>query len=281
MDYVCVSDHSIRSLCSAIDANNLDTQVVIVDVNKKCASCGAEHATAVCQSVNKSACPFCHSVSQHDKSECRYFAQVTESYQLKLANRRKARYQRAVAAVSLDIEERETTDGPSQMEHPLISDNTQFPPLNNRFSMLEPIEVAHEGLAVHNRDPSPSTSRFTQRPRNPYAKVLREANRQQSQTSPAPKRRRTDLKSSTVPSQQTQKPPSSFQNGLAFQNSSDSSSASSKLASVIIEFVRQSGMSQIWISIIESIIDPLLQAIMPQLPALISALCPVVLNRAL
>lgn len=249
---------------------------------QKCASCGAEHATAMCKNIQRSSCSFCQAETQHSRNDCPYFVEVTECYQLKLANRRKARYQQAVAAVSQDSSQETTSN-----QHILINDAYQFPALHNRFEGLESEENGPDTI-LKTSGPLPNTSVIiNQRPNNPYAKIVREAVLKNSQESPAPKRRRTVPVSSVrqtpkvVLVKSTAQPSVSTPRDDATQspNHPDTSSSVKLVASLVMAFVRKLGVSQIWISVIEAVIDPLLQALMPQLPDLISALSPAVLIR--
>lgn len=232
---------------------------------QKCPSCGAEHAAANCPLPKVLGCAICKSDYQHTKSECVYYAQVTESYQVKLANRRRARYNEAVASAHQESAPERAPTHPQ----PHVNNTTQFPPLSNRFEEL-------------NSDVVAATPKNPSRPRNPYSKVVREALPQQAQVSPAPKRRKTSFTVLSAQPTSAECTAASTQNGVAFGNpntSSSSSSPSSSLAVVIMTAIRQSGLSPLWISIIEAIIEPLLEAFMPQLPNLISALAPAVLVR--
>lgn len=250
---------------------------------QKCASCGKEHATANCVS-HSNTCYFCQMDTQHGKNECPYFAEVTESYQLKLANRRKARYLQAIADVTPITRDQGQGSRSAPIHHPSINDTLQFPALNNRFSQLESNDSYPEPISNNN---NPSTSGKDHRPKNPYAKVVREANRKHSQESPALKRRRTfpvptnDVNPHTVSAKFNEPSPSA--SSVPQRGASQSPSAdvykSKLIVRMIMAFVRKSGISDTWIALIEIVIEPLLQAFMPQLPDLISALIPAVLNR--
>lgn len=124
---------------------------------------------------------FCQADRQHGKNECPHFAEVTESYQKKLANRRNARYQEAVAALSPPAVIPTTSTHNSS-----LMDAAYYPIRSNYCNQLN-TEV---NIPDINSIIEPST--HSHRPKNPYAKgVLEAIGNNKSMGSPAPKRRRT------------------------------------------------------------------------------------------
>lgn len=68
----------------------------------KCARCNDAHATENCTAVNPagSQCAYCLTEHQKDRRECPFFNEVNESFRVKQSNRRKTKYEQAVAAAS-------------------------------------------------------------------------------------------------------------------------------------------------------------------------------------
>lgn len=241
----------------------------------RCAKCLEPHKTESCKTVGNSPCPFCLSNEPHERNadKCQYFAEVDESFKRKEANRRKTKLQQAISAARAGQAANEETH-----DSVPVHNETQFPPLSNKFASL-PVEQA---ICP---PPAPPTR---QKPLNPYAAVVRK-NRPQTRSRSNSKRRRDGSTASSVsimsydvhsPKQVSQRPKATHSTPTSTKQPGMVSPTTTALKTAIISAVRESGVSQLWISILEAIIEPILQAVLPQLPAILASFGPSVLAQS-
>lgn len=227
----------------------------------KCARCNAEHQTVNCTVGNAHAmCPFCLAPETHDRNKCSFFNEVNRDFRSKQSNRRKARFQQAVAAANLA----------DPVSAPALAVGSEFPALTNNYATLPIDEVEPPSSAT------PSTSTARRRLANPYAEVVKNGNRPAPTPRTAVKRPRsaTTVRPSVLlppvkPGSQPSSTPAAPSSG---------SPAVTALKIAIVAFVRKSNIDESWLPIIEAIIEPLLQALLPQLPVLLGAIGPAVLS---
>lgn len=223
----------------------------------KCAGCGGVHLTSSCTAAIEQLCLYCQSPGPHDRSNCDYFCEVNDGFRIKQANRRKTRLAQAVAAANqaqIAVPNNLSTD-----------DIVQYPPLKNRFSQL-PVEEP---------TPNPVSGVPYGRPTNPYAKVLRNggvAQRPIARARSASKRRRNETEERPTPNTRTpsMQRVSSIQKPRSSPNTENSATSALKIA--IIAFAKQANISSTLIRLIEAVIGPLLEALLPQLPSILNAL---------
>lgn len=243
----------------------------------KCARCSDAHATASCTADNPAStlCPYCLTEHQDDRRVCSFFNEVNESFKVKQSSRRKTRYQQAVAAASRTV----NITASAAFE---IENAAQFPTLQNRFSALPVEEPTPRSLQSQ---PPPAQLRLPPRSqtrllRNPYAKVVSEGSRPSVRARSASKRKWTET-NDPKPQPQSSTPRLSRPRENVAPRSAGLSvdpSPTQALKMAIITFARHANVSQIWITLLEAIIDPLLQALLPQLTAIIGALGPSALS---
>lgn len=234
----------------------------------KCAKCSAHHLTNTCPSV-ASRCRYCHNKRQHVNNICPSYSEVTECFKIRENNRRKALYQQAIANAS------------HEEDNLYFDDEDQFPTLHNQYELL-PVDDDQQ----EERHPSHSSAFQEQAPpRNPYAKVVKDGILATDQIRKASKRSRPVFATSRPVEQPPQdiprtvnKPPAQRRRSSS-RNTRNTDNSTSALSAAILSFARNAGVASIWISLLESIIEPLLQAIMPQLPTLLGSLGPAVLNQ--
>lgn len=223
----------------------------------KCAKCSGEHFTTQCRSQNLR-CRFCHNQREHVNNICPSYLEVTQSLNIRENNRRKALYQTAISDVVRDE------------YHLNRNDEDHFPALNNQYDMLPVDDQPEEQSTEH------------QPPKNPYAKVVKEGIQSSNQNRRPTKRSRAVFNSRPEQphrSEQTTTQPLAQPRRARSSNSTRASdNPTSALTAAILNFARNAGLSQIWISVLETVLEPLLQAIMPQLPALLGSLGPAVFN---
>lgn len=240
----------------------------------KCAKCSENHSSSACTAVNPAAshpkCMYCRSAQPHDRNNCDYFCEVTEGYRKKQANRRKTRYQQAIAT---------STNGtaPLSTQNSLrTDDDSQFPVLENQYEHLpiEELQQPSSQNAVVSETISPASSHAS-RPTNPYAKVLRSTPRPIARARSASKRRKMDhIEYPQGSMRPTAQPATSLRPAKHTipKTVTTSQSTTSSLITAIIAFARQANIPIVWLNLLESILEPLLQALLPQLPSLLIAL---------
>lgn len=232
---------------------------------QKCVTCAADHPSSECPSSDRQQCPFCDNGQQHDRNQCQFFSEVTECFQLKEAHRRKTRLDQAVSAASratgpadsATIRSRNSAANPKG----ILMDDAQFPALSNVFTSL-PVE-----------DESAADVSKPNKVKNPYAQAVKDSIRQQPRF--ARKRRRNDINENPQQSTTSNNNLNQQQQTAAASRAAQSITpkpAVSALKGAIIAFAKQAGVADIWISLLEAIIEPLLKAILPQLPSLLGAL---------
>lgn len=224
-----------------------------------CSECHEEHLTSDCTKA-KERCTYCKAPEFHDRFNCAFFNQVRKDYQTKESNRRKTRYQHAVAA----------SKAANHVPAPPLEAASHFPALGNNFATL-PIDETEPACPA-----TPSSSNPTRRLTNPYAQVVKNAMK------PAPVQPRTAVKrprsASTIQSSAASPPiePHGKRASNAVPRAGSPAVAALKVA--IIALVRKANVAEQWLPIIEAIIEPLLQALFSQLPVLFGALSPSVLS---
>lgn len=228
-----------------------------------CARCAGEHKTILCQdesSINN-ICPFasCTDASTHNKNSCPFFKEVIIDYNKTQTLRQKGRYLHAIAAAR-------SSSQPTANHAPACDDVEQFPALTNRFSTLP---------EILDNVQSPSMPITSTKQSNPYAKALKKAlSRTEIRPRSASKRRRIEETSPTINVTSNNETLSQDRPKPTITNNNPTVAA---LKAAIISFARQAQVAEIWISLIEAIIDPLLSALLPQLPVLLANLGPSVL----
>lgn len=240
----------------------------------KCAKCASEHFTSECQAdVNSNNCPYCSTNHENDRNKCPFFCEVNECFQASQNIRRKSRYQHAVATST-------RTNCPTAESDPIqIADANHFPTLRNRFDALQEEEVVQETGTSN-----PPLNQPQRHIRNPYSTVVKKGTDSTHNVRRAPKRIRPLSSSNVVnstavresvrekPTTQESRKPSSLRPQPRVKSTLP-------LKAAILSIAKNAGLADIWISVLEAIIEPLLMAIMPQLPDLLGALGSSVLNR--
>lgn len=248
----------------------------------KCARCSETHTTESCTAriSDVSQCAYCLTNHRNDRRECSFFNEVNESFKVRQSNRRRTRYDQAVAAAArsnnLD------TNNVLQLGHA-----EQFPALQNRFSTL-PVEDTPQPASPPPQPQHPSAQNQRSPPtntrmlHNPYAKVVNEGSRPTVRARSTSKRRRTESPKPILQAQSsTARPsrrPETAQHATRAPGLPSNLSPTLALKIAIITFARHANVSQIWITLLEAIIDPLLQAILPQLTSIMGAIGPSVLS---
>lgn len=230
----------------------------------KCALCHGKHSTEKCdnKTIDRNLCPYCqtpHAAGQHN---CPHFAEVRECYKQQQERRQQGRYAQAVTAAT----PRSPNTGPN------IS---SFPPLSNSFAVLD--------------HPQPSTSATARAadiitaeqqvstllpPANPWIN----ARKNLAKPSTASKRKWEPAKKliKSAPSEPAvQMTHSTNDSAPGFQKCQNT------LKEVIMKAVRNSGISNNWLSIIEAVLIPILDSILPTLPTLLASIVPMLLTSRL
>lgn len=219
----------------------------------KCVRCGAEHKTSNCQdeSRNQDMCPYCLTSPSHGRLFCPYFKEVDEDFHYKQTLRRKGRYSQAVALAR--------ATNPAENQVPLVNDTNHFPTLHNRF-----------GLLPDDPDPSQDQTKETQpstswKPANPYSTVLKHSQVHASRPRSASKRRRMEK---SLSGQDSTRPPVEnivkTQSQVLPVHSNSNNPTIFAIKTAILVLLKQANVAANWVAIIEVLIDPLLQAILPQ-----------------
>lgn len=226
----------------------------------KCAQCEGSHETNKCDKpeIDKSRCPHCKTQHGTGIRNCPYFAEACESYRQKQERQMQSRYKSAVEGAS----PKKTADS---------QPNDNFPSLVNRFSSLE----ADQTSASTNMDDLGTSDSSTAvknirkaASNNPWAKTSQHHNTQSGN-----KRKRETLSAGlakpTTSALKTTPKPSPTSPG--YQSSQSAESIKAK----IMLHVRQSGIDNKWLCIIEAILPAILDVIIPNLKSLIGAIIPV------
>lgn len=227
----------------------------------KCARCNEEHLTVECTVGREHVmCPFCLAPEAHDRNNCPFFNEVNQDFRSKQSNRRKARFQQAVAAAK----------AANPVPAPSIAVESEFPALSNNYATL-PVDELEPAISA-----SPAIPGAQRRFANPYAQVVKNGNRPAAKSRTAVKRPR----SATTAQPTAQLPPVESRSRRPSTPAAPSSGspAVAALKDAIVAFVRKTNIDETWLPIIEAIIEPLLQALLPQLPVLLGALGPAVLS---
>lgn len=233
----------------------------------KCARCHASHDTSTCnaEDIDKTICPFCLCPGEHDRANCAYFKEATEIFKIKQQQRLRTKRQQADAS---------TREAAATSHVPELSNAAEFPVLQNRFV----------GLDVD--DPQPSTSANSRPPRLPYSSAIKSTVNPSRESRTAVKRPRsifTQIHKSSIPSSAEPSVLPSMNNSRRRSVSRVSRGASnnrnnlsanpliSLFKAAIMVWVNKSNISQTWLSIIETIIDPLLEALLPALTSILAS----------
>lgn len=234
----------------------------------KCSVCHGKHSTAICDNPkkNEDLCPYCLTAPKHERLHCSFFEEVKEDFKLRQANIRKTRYAQAVASVRI-------ANTQSNVQENVNTENNAFPELRNRFSTLHEEEL--QPSTIPNSLQVKSAGRIT----NPYSKVLKRSSVSSSSElhSTASKRQRPIPVNNSTPTPATGT--STVQQVQVPQYSATNKSSVNVVKTAILTFVRQAQVSEIWVSLIEAIIDPVLHAILPQLSVILGAFSPSVLTN--
>lgn len=238
----------------------------------KCARCKGGHVTSSCnaENIDMTICPFCLRPGEHNRVDCDYFKEATEGFKIKQQQRLKTIRQQVNASIRSIATSSQTPD---------LNNAADFPILKNRFARLEV------------DDPQPSTSlNSPQPPPNPYSGAIKSKFKSQSTARVAEKRPRsyasqvykvpvqsTSESTPTVPPiRHTSRRRSVSRVSRGASNIPNRASANpliSMFKAAILAWVSKSSISPTWLSIIEAIIDPLLEAILPALTSIIDT-CP-------
>lgn len=231
----------------------------------RCASCAAEHPTKECPFDN-SRCPYCQQIDKHDRYRCPFFSEVNESFKLKQAERRKAMLKQAAVKATSDAVD------PSNN----LQSTNDFPVLRNRFDILPEDDTYDDD---HIAD---ATQHI---PKNPYAKIVKQGITSSTLLRAGLKRSRPTSTSklvndSTPPkSHSLDRLPTASKN-KPISNPPVDTNPSSVLSEAIVKFARSAGVSNVWITLLQAIIEPLLRAVMPKLNSILGNLAQDVLNNS-
>lgn len=238
----------------------------------RCASCAAEHSTKDCPFDN-SRCPYCRRTDKHERNKCPFFAEVNESFKSKQADRRKAILRQAAAKATSDV-----VASSSQNQ---FQTHEPFPALRNRFESLPEEDIIQEFEQSDNE-----VNQYL--PKNPYAKVVKEGLKTSTSVRMGLKRSRPIPTPKLASLSNHQKPETTDRliatnknkSTPSINHSNHPSDPSSALSEAIIKFAQSAGVSSVWITLLQAIIEPLLKAIMPKLSSILGNVAHDVLNQS-
>lgn len=262
-----------------------------------CARCGYAHLTAACSNaaVNKTLCPHCGKKHADTRLACPYFQQVTKHFQAKQIASSKQRYQQAVAS----IRQRNAGAQRPRQQAPVV-DDANFPQLRNAYASLEaghddtPVDMS-SGLNPHALLPPPKnpyTPRARARTPNKrnrdgstvsHQSARQQPTNQHSARQPAepqqPARQKSAPNAATNrqpanQQQQTLGAPTTIRRPALRRDRSTAGTQSSALKCIILALASSSGLSTAWMAILEAIIDPLLNALLPNSEEIVAAVTP-------
>lgn len=223
--------------------------------NAKCAVCHGGHTTDKCDNVrvDRNLCPYCGTLHAVGQRHCPHFVEVRECYKQRQERRQQNRYMQAVASAA-----------PVPAANNL--DQSNFPVLSNRFAAFDHSEPSTSAAArAADANTSDQMKSTIKPPVNPWATA-----RMQSSSVTANKRKRDQttrpVKSATNPSAKTTSKPSNSP-APGFQKCDS-------LKDSIVLAVRNAGIPNNWLVIIEAILFPLLDIILPQLSTLLASIVP-------
>lgn len=229
--------------------------------NPKCARCLGPHTTSACPTPKDPICPYCNTQHTEGRNNCAFFREANEGFKLKQANRRKTRKQQALAAVHA----------------PNVN-------IQNSFDSLDDLEDAPDRPQTTSSAPNPQarTSSTPSQIANPYERYLRQPKRQRppsphspSMSMPQNPNKRPKEALNHSPSQQIK--PSTERSWAQVARQAEAVPTNNWSPSVIkrkvMQAAEQQGLNPICLSILESVIGPLLEAILPLIPQIISSFC--------
>lgn len=220
----------------------------------KCARCGAAHKTNICEDANSNQdmCPYCLTTPNHARAICPYFKEVGQDFNNKQSLRRKGRYTQAVALARTNEHENNPESVANEVD--------QFPLLQNRFRLLL------EDSDPPQQQTSDSRPSATMKPVNPYSKALKQSQVRSSRPRSASKRRRVDDSSSVhnINRSNTANLNTPTPTHCLPVQSNSSNTTFLAIKTAILVLLKQAKVAANWVAIIEVLIDPLLQAILPQ-----------------
>lgn len=233
--------------------------------NPKCARCGSQHSTDTCKTPISQLCPYCLTQHSPGRNNCAFFKEANDGFRIKQANRRKSRRQQAVAVANrAAVNVQNSYDSLAETE---CTATDQIPP------------TSAADLHASNPQTQPRPPQFV----NPYERFSQSSKRRPNRTAADNKSKRQKSSSETThlpasSQQQTTAPTRTWAEVTrqSATNNISNATPSSTFATIkrsILQVAEQAGLSPVWISILEQIIDPLLQAIMPQLSTILNALC--------
>lgn len=254
---------------------------------QKCGRCSESHKTADCNhpTINKSLCPSCNAVHGKAWLDCPYIREVEQANKAKQRAESKKRYQaarnhaRAQAALG------------NQRPPVPPKNDSHFPVLNNKYARLseDVEEIGNESDVV------PTTSRqpvsgarseqpkesyaFPARPRNIYSqkKSSRSDDQRQSRAmdSSSNTQRSAPKRSRTATSSRSQEP---IINPLEPRPTPlrARSTNGKALRLVIIALASKFGLSATWLAVLEAVLDPIIQVLLPHSDAFMAAVSPIV-----
>lgn len=264
--------------------------------NHKCARCDGGHRTADCTNptVNRNLCPRCAKQHPDSRALCPYFQQVAKDYKAKQIAASRQHYQQTVASLRVPAVNAQRP----HRQAPALN-NVNFPPLRNGYDSLaaDPPDDDPPGATD---DEGPGLHAFPAPPKNPYAvrprgrstgkrrrdgslsvsrQPARQPAHQQPGPSPAQQRQPADTqkrqtaaaqyRQPVAPTRQPQRMASAVRRPAAQHDQPGFQSAALRL--VILTLARQLGLSVAWMAILEAVIDPLLEALLPNAGAIVAA----------
>lgn len=255
---------------------------------QKCGRCNEGHKTADCNhpTINKSVCPSCNAVHGTAWLDCPYIREVEQANKAKQRAESKRRYQAAKNNAHAQA-------ALSQQRPPVPPKNAaHFPALDNRYADLseddeevddvseidssapqQPVNVAQSA------QPKESYA-FPPRPRNIYSQkssssrpgAQRQSRARDSSTNTqrsASKRSRT-----TASSQMNEphvEPLEPRPSPLRARSKNDKA-----LRLVIVALASKFGLSATWLAVLEAVLDPIIQVLLPHADIILAAVSPIV-----
>lgn len=234
----------------------------------KCARCGGEHKEDACTNpaANKTICPFCTQIHPKGMVNCPYMKKVAKDHMRKQNADQRAKYQRMV---------REVHGHPVDIKRPRVPpvlNEANFPAVSNRFSALSvENETAVDNPAVIPDTPSYA---FPPPPKNPYVPRQRSISRRS-----ASKRRRdgsvsVNSRHSNIQQQAGSSQASRDRSATISLQQPNIRASTIALRMLILSIARNCGISATWAAVLEAVIDPLIQLILPHVEAITAAVAP-------
>lgn len=231
--------------------------------NPKCAGCGGRHTTNSCTTSSNELCPYCLTQHEMGRNNCAFFREANDGFKVKQANRRRSRRQQAVAAAS----------------RAAVEVQNSFEPLAETGTTAT--NPTPSTSAAGQRNPSPRTHNTRPQIVNPYERFSQSSKRRPAPaaTENKPKRQKAMPETTQLPAtsdQQNSTPTRTFAE-VTRQSSNNSNpiptSTTTTIKRSLLQMAELAGLAPVWLSILEQIIDPLLQAIMPHLSTILNVLC--------